>query len=68
MVMGPTDSVIVLRRALFIAAGQAFKSEVIDAQMWSLEVEALGGDVSKRQYRDDWIEDKVEEWMTEAVE
>lgn len=51
-----------LRRALRIAAVEAFQSDVVDTEMEHLMI----GPELEYSSATDWINDKIDEWLTEA--
>jgi hypothetical protein len=53
----------VLRGALFLAANEAYKSEVVQTEMESLTV----GDGKEYEDRYDWIKQRREYWISEAA-
>ena len=50
------------RKALFVAAEEAFESEVVETQMVSIII----GKLNEFSSREDWIDSKVCEWLEVA--
>jgi len=54
-----------LKKAIKIAANDLYENEIVETLMEENEMESLGY-LQKESFREDWIEDKIREWIEKA--